>query len=259
MRKAVRLLPIALVGLIAAPAVAQEPVEGREPTISSTVAVDFLSHYVWRGVRLSDGFVMQPSVGVESHGFGVNLWWNLAGGGCDCGESSDVLTETNLTVSYSHALGGPALLSAGMIYYGNRGAPDTTELYAGISGETLLNPSFTFYYDVDEGDGALALLSIGHEVELPADVTLALSAAASYNMKHKVMGMGPDDEPYAGFYHGELGLSVSLPLARRLTLAPRITYTFPLTDKARYAMEGASYDGKTSSLVSGGIGLIVEF
>jgi hypothetical protein len=86
-----------------------------------------------------------------------------------------------------------------------------------------------------------------------------LSAAASYNMNHKVMGTGFDDEPFAGFYHGEVAMSVSVPVTRRLTLAPRVLYTFPLTDTARHAMKSASYDGGTSSLWSGGVGLVIEF
>ncbi len=146
-----------------------------------------------------------------------------------------------------------------MIYYGNRGAPDTTEVYGSVSREMLFNPAFTFYYDVDEGDGAVALLSVNQDVPLFADLSVSLSAAASYNMNHKVMGTGFDDEPFAGFYHGELGMSVSVPVTRRLTLAPRILYTFPLTDTARHAMKGASYDGNTGSLLSGGIGVVFEF
>ena len=146
-----------------------------------------------------------------------------------------------------------------MIYYGNRGAPDTTELYAALAREMILNPSFTFYYDVDEGDGGLALLSVSQALPLPADVSLSFSAAASYNVNHKVMGMGLDDEPFAGFYHGEIGMSVSLPLGRRVTIAPRVMYSFPLTDTARHAMKGASYDGNTAALLSGGIGFVVEF
>lgn len=164
-----------------------------------------------------------------------------------------------MTISYSHAARGGTMLSAGLIYYGNRGAPDTTELYGSVSREMVLNPAFTFYYDVDEGDGGLALLSIGQDLPLAGDSSVSLTAAASYNMNHKVMGTLADDEPFAGFYHGELGVSVSVPVTRRLTLAPRIAYTFPLTDKARDAMKSASYDGGTSSLLSGGIGVVIEF
>jgi len=164
-----------------------------------------------------------------------------------------------VTISYSHAARGATTLSAGMIYYGNRGAADTTELYGSVSREMVLNPAFTLYYDVDEGDGAVALLSISQDLPLFADVGVSFSAGASYNMNHKVMGTGFDDEPFAGFYHGELGMAVSVPVTRRLTLAPRILYTFPLTDTASHAMKGASYDGNTGALLSGGIGVVIEF
>jgi len=164
-----------------------------------------------------------------------------------------------VTLAYTRALGGATAFSGGLVYYGNRGAPDTTEVYASLSREMPLNPSFTFNYDVDEGDGALALLSMSQDLPLVADLSVSVSAAASYNMNHKVMGTLANGEAFAGFYHGELGLSLSAALGRRLTLAPRVLWSFPLTDRARQAMEGASYDGRTSSLVSGGIGVVIEF
>jgi hypothetical protein len=164
-----------------------------------------------------------------------------------------------VTISYSRAARGATTVSAGMIYYGNLAAPDTTELYGHVSRDMVLNPSLTFYYDVDEGDGAVALLSIGQDLPLLADVRVSLSAAASYNINHKIMGTGFDQEPFAGFYHGELGIGVSVPVTPRLTLAPRILYTFPLTSTASHAMKGASYDGNTGALLSGGIGFAIEF
>lgn len=63
----------------AVPAGAQDPREEAPPEVSAGLTADVLSHYVWRGIRLSDGLVVQPSVGVEGHGFSVNLWWNVAG------------------------------------------------------------------------------------------------------------------------------------------------------------------------------------
>ena len=164
-----------------------------------------------------------------------------------------------MTISYSHAARGATTLSAGMIYYGNRGAPDTTEFYGSVSREMVLNPTLSFYYDVDEGDGAVALVSMNQDLPLFADVSVSLSAAASYNMNHRVMGTGFDGEPFAGFYHGELGMSVVVPVTRRLTLAPRVLYTFPLTDTARHAMQDASYDRNTGALLSAGIGVVFEF
>jgi len=75
-----RFLPVAFAFCVsvAAPAAAQDPTPERAPAVSSSVTADLLSHYVWRGLRLSDGVVLQPSAGVETHGFGVNLWWNFA-------------------------------------------------------------------------------------------------------------------------------------------------------------------------------------
>jgi len=76
-----RLFLVALVlAAAAAPALGQEPPEEPVPAVSRAATVDFLSHYVWRGLLLSKGFVVQPSAVVESRGFSANLWWNFAPG-----------------------------------------------------------------------------------------------------------------------------------------------------------------------------------
>ena len=84
MTKPTRVLQAAFLVIAAAGAASAQdaPVE-RPVAVSGSVNADLLSHYVWRGVRLSDGFVVQPSIGVESHGFSVNAWWNFAGSSPD--------------------------------------------------------------------------------------------------------------------------------------------------------------------------------
>lgn len=258
MLNAKRLLRAALVILsTAAAASAGQTGPDAGPAVSTSASMDVLSHYVWRGLRLSEGLVLQPTVGVEHGGLSANLWWNFDGAGDRGPGSGRRLTETDITVAYSRPVGG-ASVTGGVIYYGMRGGPDTTELYASWKRESLLEPAVTIYYDVDEGDGALAVLSIGHEMALGRGA-LALAASASWNLKHKVMGPGTSGKPFAGPYHGELGMSLAIPIGTRLSVAPRAVYTFPLGDNARHALEFSSWDGKTSRLLSGGIGIVAEF
>ena len=48
-----------------------------ETETSGYASVDIMSNYVWRGQKLSDSWVIQPSVGITYGGFGANLWSNF--------------------------------------------------------------------------------------------------------------------------------------------------------------------------------------
>ena len=43
-----------------------------EPEVTGSASVDVMSNYVWRGIKLSNGYVVQPSVGITYGGFGGN-------------------------------------------------------------------------------------------------------------------------------------------------------------------------------------------
>ena len=44
---------------------------------SGYASADIMSNYVWRGQKLSNSWVIQPSVGITYGSFGANLWSNL--------------------------------------------------------------------------------------------------------------------------------------------------------------------------------------
>jgi hypothetical protein len=76
-------LAISFLCLLAVPAFASdEPIPSPpspEPgkKFSFTFEDDFVSRYVWRGVALSDGPVMQPSATVSAYGFVAEVWTNF--------------------------------------------------------------------------------------------------------------------------------------------------------------------------------------
>lgn len=43
---------------------------------SGSASVDVMSNYVWRGQKLSNSWVVQPSVAITYGVFGANLWAN---------------------------------------------------------------------------------------------------------------------------------------------------------------------------------------
>ena len=47
-----------------------------EIATSGSASVDVMSNYVWRGQKLSNSWVVQPSVAITYGVFGANLWAN---------------------------------------------------------------------------------------------------------------------------------------------------------------------------------------
>jgi hypothetical protein len=217
---------------------------------SGSASVDFMSNYVWRGQKLSNASVIQPSVGITYEGFGVNLWTNY-----DTGTNEH--NETDLTVDYAFSV-DKISFDAGYIFYALDGADDTQEVYVTVGYDILLSPSLTFYYDFDEGEGAFIVASIGHSFSLPGNMNLDLSASAGYNGRNLVMGTDSDGDKFSGFYNGDISVSVSIPITPDVSITPLIAYTFPLSNDAETAIEAVSDDGD-SDLFYGGVNLTLSF
>lgn len=234
--------------------------ETKGPEVSGSASVDIMSNYVWRGQRLSDGYVVQPSAGITYEAFGVNLWGNWDSDQVDSGTGEH--TETDLTLNYTYSI-DKLSLDFGYIYYALEGTPnDTQEFYVSAGYDTILAPSLTYFLDVDEGDGSFITASIGHSIELAEKVSLNLGASASINFDNAVMGTNSDGDTFTGLYNGELSSSVSIALNDAISIEPKIAYSFPLSDDAEEALEAiadASSGDKEGDIVYGGINITLSF
>jgi len=248
---------LALMVCPAKPASGQE--EGRGEQAAAEVSLDLGSHYVWRGLRLSQGLVSQASLDGEYRGFGAGVWSNY-----DPREypiesgSRKRITETDVTLWYGGTW-GPGRATGGLIYYAQRGAPDTAELFAAYELDAPLAPSATLFVDVDEGDGAFLLLAAGHSVPLSGAAALDLGAEAGLNLGNAAMGTGEDGEAFTGPYHAEIWAGGSVAIGRGVALAPRLAVSFPLSSRAGDAVAWASYDGETRTCVYASLGLTAAF
>ncbi len=213
---------------------------------SATGSVGVFSNYVWRGQKLSNSVVVQPSVELTYGNFNMGLWANLDP------DYSDELehTETDLTLEYDFSV-DKLSISTGYIYYGLEGVPDTQEVYLSVAYESIVNPSLTVYYDFDEGDGVFIVASIGKTLEFPTGISLELAASASYNYNNKIMGLNSKGNDFSDFYNGEVSAALNIPVAENIAVAPTISYSFPLTHDAEQAIESASNDGDSEILYGG--------
>ncbi len=232
-----RSILLAVLLLFIGGAVAQAEVEK-----SAEAGVDVMSNYVWRGQKLSEGLVVQPTAGLSYNGFGVNLWSNYD-------FDSDEANETDLTLNYTTSFDKLGV-DVGWIYYGLDGIEDTQEIYAGVSYDVVLSPSLTLYWDIIEGGGGFLTASIGHSFPL-GSVSLDVGASASVNLENEVMG------DFTGLYNGEVSVGTSFPLGP-VSINPVIAVSFPLSDDAEEAIEAVSFDGD-STIVYGGIGVSISF
>ena len=213
------------------------------------------SRYVWRGQTLSEGIVVQPTVGITLGGFAANLWSNVD---LDNGEEDDdgiVMNETDLTLSYTMPI-GPVTATAGLIHYDFDGA-DTQELYLTCALGTLLNPTLSLYYDIDEGEGAFAVLAASHAFPV-GPVSLTAGASLGFNLGDAAMGLNEDGEDFTGLYYGEVSLATSIPLFKNVSLDPRIAYSTALGDDGEFAIESISADGK-KDLFYGSVAITAAF
>jgi len=221
-----------------------------ETTTAGSASVDIMSNYVWRGQKLSNASVVQPSVGVTYGGFSANLWANY-----DTGTNEH--NETDLTLDYSFPL-DKLSFDVGYIYYALEGVDDTQEVYLAVGYDVLLSPTLTIYYDFDQGDGVFIVASIGHSFELTDIASLNLGASGSYNGKNAVMGTDSGGDEFSGFYNGELSASVGVQLTKALSIEPKIAYSFPLSSDAKDAIKKISDDGD-KDIFYGGVNLALSF
>lgn len=223
-------------------------------------SVDIMSNYVWRGQKLSNSWVVQPSVGITYGGFGANIWGNYDSDRFEA-DSSDSghgeFSEVDFTLNYTHAI-DKLTLTAGYIYYAFEGANDTQEVYLTAAYDTLLKPALSVYYDYDEGHGAFIVVSLGHSFALPKNMSLNLGALASYNINNKIMGFDEDGDDFSNFYHAEVSSSLTIPVTKAISVTPKVAYSFALSDDSKDGISGFSDDGR-HDILYGGINLTLSF
>jgi uncharacterized protein (TIGR02001 family) len=240
-----------MVAALAAPAMA-------EVAKTASASASVMSNYVWRGLKLSDSWVIQPSATVGIDAFSFNMWSNVDMEK-DTGFAEDTIkmTETDLTLGYSKTLAEKWGLGAGYIYYGLEGLNDTQEIYVSASYNWTVTPSLTWYYDFDEGTGSYILLKLAYAREVATGISLSTYASASYLVDNNVVGVDADGEEYSNFHNGEVGVGLNIPVGIAV-ITPTVAYTFPLSDDCEDAAKAYSFD-QDEEIFYGGVTASVSF
>lgn len=266
-------------------------VEEEKPTGDFSLAA--MSKYVWRGYELSrHSIVVQPSMTIAYKGFSANIWGNLDTkpyfSGTGDKNYSSAWNETDLTLSYMQKF-GLFNLGAGYIYYAlgslNSDAPDRAdvqEIFATVSLNTLLSPTFTAYKDIDHYRNWYFLLGVSHTFEFSKMVSMKLAASASYLLStyadaalfNAGAGYGgypkfdgnaqATNDKFSNFHDGNVTVSLPIKATGFITITPTISYVFPLSKDAKNEMKGSGLKGgspsdRDSSFIYGGLAASFSF
>jgi len=247
--------------------------EEEKPAMDATVAT--LSQYIWRGQEMTrNSVVIQPSLTASYKGFSVNFWGNLDTDPYTRTDTSysSKWTETDLTLCYSKSF-GIVTAGAGYIYYGfaapNAGAPDpldSQELYASVGLNTLLSPTLTVYKEIDHYHQWYFLLGVSHLFKFSDAVGMKLSASASYLKSEDETtypevndNQVPTGDKFNNFHDGVLSASLPITPMKYVTIAPTVSWIFPLSDDAKNEMKYRSKDGETDNFLVCGLSLGFAF
>jgi len=225
--------------------------EASRPT--ANLSVSALSKYVWRGFEYSrDSIVVQPSMTVAYKGVSANVWGNIDTdqySSDPAGDTTNAWSETDFTLAYDWTM-EPVALTAGYIYYGLDGMPDTQEVFVRAAFHTLLTPTLAIYRDYDNTSGWYATLGVSHTLPLSEGIGLTLGGQVGYvsaedadDLEEVDASFAGTGSAYRGFHDGLLSASVTIPLSEYLSVTPALNYSFPLTSKASDLIEARSLRG----------------
>jgi len=192
----------------------------------------FLSHYMWRGLRLSEGPVYQTSCTLGTKGFSFNAWGNYD-------FRAKTLNEIDLTVSYGRET-KRADFETGLIHYAMIGSHDNDELYASVTGKGPFSPSLTAYFDVNMGKGAFLQASAGPSLKLSPKASLDLRVSAGIVVHDGFMGIPDSGREFSGFHNIEFLAALPIELNDHWSVRMQAGVTTPLSHNAREAICNAS-------------------
>jgi hypothetical protein len=247
--------------------------EEEKPTTEFTLSA--LSAYIWRGQQQTkDSMVIQPSATVGYKGFTANLWGNIDTNPYSTTDASysSTWTETDLTLSYSRAF-GPVTAGIGYIYYGlnapNAGAADpldSQELFISLAGNVLLTPTLTVYKEIDHYHQWYFLFGVSHSFELTKMIGLKLGGSVSYLLSDDAStypkyndNAQPTTDKYSNFHDGVISATLPITPMKYLTIAPTVSWVFPIGSDAKNEMQGRSKNGQQDNFFYGGINVSFAF
>ncbi|MBU4328161.1 MAG: hypothetical protein KKB91_10510, partial [Proteobacteria bacterium] len=125
---------------------------------------------------------------------------------------------------------------------------------------TLLTPTLTVYREIDSYQGWYTTLGISHSFPVQGDITLDLGAQASYLSADEASTFADaNGDSYSNFHDGMLSVGVTVPVSTYITINPKLSYTFALSNDAQDLMQASSKNGNDDNFIYGGVSVSMAF
>lgn len=196
-----------------------------EDSLTVSFDVGSFNRYIWRGLILTDGPVLQPALTVGRGAWSVNVWGNL-----DLDEvngNGSQFNELDITFGWEKT-SGPYNFSTGLINYNfpNTAVVTTTELYAGAGFDVPMQPAVTAFFDVEEAQGIYLTFDIAHafssDYDEPVEWEFALATGIGWgSSEHNNLYFGSDTDGVTDFH---VGLNFAVTIDKKWTLSQSIIY-----------------------------------
>lgn len=235
------------------------------------VTAGLFSSYVWRGLTLTSGPVLQPDISLSfplgAASLTVGGWGNVELGAYDDaddvtqgGGSSFNLSEVDPYAEIGFSAGKASLALGGVAYIYPNDAPainsdfNTVEVYGTVSLDAPLAPSLAVYYDLDKVKGLYVEGSVSHGIPLGA-TTLNLGALAGFSNN-----MDPDADDFTfnfadnGFTHLDLSASVDF-AAGPFSITPSLHFQFSGDDATKVTKLTSTGVNQKDTKIWGGVSI----
>lgn len=163
---------------------------GATTAAEAAVRMDVNSAYVWRGITLNDGMVVQPSLDVEAtSNLAINVWGNFNVDDYGGWYTKNEFSEVDLTLTYSTSIGPVDVgLSLAQYLYPHQAETNgvavhgTRELNLNLETPLIGDLSVVglLSYDTEESNDIYASLGLKYEMELGSKLSGQLDASAGY-------------------------------------------------------------------------------
>ncbi len=208
-----------------------------EDSLSGDVYLGMYNKYIFRGEDLSNNkWVSQFGADMSYKGFTLSYWSNLLTKSFDgYSHASDLgagdITETDITLNYTFTPIELLTFNVGNTFYSLVG-PDTSELYAKATVNTLLSPTLSVYWDYDQAQyaGLFYTFSVSHNFELTKKLGLNLGGLISYNQSNWSASLNNQNNTWHDY---ELSAGLNYSITDKLAASASYTYSNAMSHKAR--------------------------
>ena len=223
--------------------------------LEGSVELGFLTGYLWHGMLINDEPVGQPSLTLESFGFGFNVWGNYDFTD-NYSDEAPAFTEVDYTLSYSFDL-APFAFSVGYSHYDYpntyeeeeladgtiaRRRPDNTRLAYGYAEMPDLDvvPSLTVEYGVDGDDALYSAFGLAYERAIAATLTVELTGSLAWANAAYHRSQFDADQYALG--DATLGASLTWSPSEPFSITASLLYSTFVSETISDAAEASGYD-----------------